>query len=480
MKKRLFIKINCFLLLLSMLAVNAGCGINKNGEKTKGDLSVMVYAAGYGMKWVDAAIRVYNEDHPGITVSAEGDSLAFDTIDDQLESGNCAYDIVLVSSNEYEKHVANGNLVDLTDMYDSEIPGSMNTVRGVISPQITQKRTIGGKIYGVPWQINASVGLIYNVTMFENYNWELPETMDELWAFCDNVANDTNGKVAPLTYPGAENFGYMAYTFCQWLCEYYGYDAMMDFLKIESPEAWRRQAEGRSKIYETIAKLTVGVTDNGNTIALEGSKGAYAYTAQTNFLAEKAAMTVCGPWFPTEMEPLTSLTTFKAGYCPMPHINADKKSGDGTIDTSTIRFSTDGNLMAVPSTSENKELAKDFLRYMFTSKSYTSFVKANNGLTRPVQNIEVDTEGFNDFTKEVYGYFHADGKAQNIYQVTPNGLIESGELGIFMAYKGAFFSRITGCANYARALETARSCVAQEVIDVSAFWDSNNMSWKIK
>ncbi len=478
MRKKLAGIFSCILsgaLLFPFAACN---GMGGGGEK--GDLSVMVYAAGYGMGWVDEAIRVYNEDHPEVKVVPEGDPLAFDSIKTKLENGNCEYDVILISSSDYRSFVANGFLEPLTDVYDSLIPDSEDkTVRDVVSRQITDVRTINGEIYGIPWQQNNPSGLIYNVEMFRQYGWDedLPETMDELWALCDRIDRDTKGRVAPITFGGADGKGYLSWNFCQWLCEYYGYDGMMDFLKMGSPDVFSKQEAGRNKIYETLAKLTLGKTASGHNISLEGSVGATAVTAQTNFVKGKAAMTICGQWFPTEMQPYTSLTQFQSGYLPMPHINADKKSGDGTEDTSDIRFSTDGNMMAVPSTAKNKELAKDFLAYMFTQKSYTSFVKANNGLLRPVDGLTADSSDFNDFTKAAYDYFCLDGKARTIYQVSPNGVLENGTVALFLAYRGDFFSRITSKATYEEALSVAKGCTANEMSAVYEKWNAAENKW---
>lgn len=475
MKKQLA----CLMTAVLSLSMFAGCGGGNNGGGASGDLSIMVYAAGYGMEWVDEAIRVYKEDHPDIEISAEGDPLAFESIKTQLENGNCSYDIILVDTGYYDQFVANDLLLCLDDVYASTIPGTEKTVSDVVNPQVQQHRAINGKMYGIPWQQNNASGLIYNVEMFREYGWDqdMPETMDEFWALCDKIDTDTKGNVAPIAFGGADGNGYLAYNPAQWLCEYYGYDGMMDFLKLDSMSVFTDQEAGRTKIYETLAKLTMGKTVNGRNIALEGSVGATAITAQTNFVNGAAAMMVCGQWFPTEMQPYTDLVQFESGYLPMPHINADKRSGDGKVDTSKVRFSTDGNFMAIPSTAKNPELAKDFLLTMFTEKSYSSFIKANNGLLRPIQGLEVDATGFDLFTKQAYEYFNADGEAETVYQITPNRVLENGTVAIFQAYKGSFFSTITGQATWDAALSVARGCYANEIGVLMAKWDAENKKW---
>lgn len=471
-------KIAVSILAGAMGIVSAGCGVGPNAS-VNGDINIMVYSAGYGFGWLEEAIRIYEEDHPDVKIGYDGDSLAFETIKTKLDNGTCEYDIVLADSGFYDQFVANGALTSLDDVYDSLIPDSDKKVGDVVNAQIKNAATIGGHIYGIPWQQNTGSGLVYNVEMFKQYGWDenLPTTMDELWELCERIDSDTNGKVAPITYGGSDGNGYLNYNLPQWLCEYYGYDEMIEFLKADSLECFSKQEAGRTKVYETLAELTKGEMKSGRPRCLKGSEGALAITAQTNFVNGEAAMTICGPWLPTEMKPYTDLTHFECGYLPMPHINADKMNGDHTIDTSDVRFSTDGNYMAIPSTSKNIDLAKDFLLYMFTKKSYTSFVKANNGLIRPVQGIDVDTSEFDGFTKAAYQYFSNGGEAKTVYQVSPNRVFEKGTLAIFQAYRGSFFSVIMNKTNYSDAIAAAKGCFANEIGVLAAKWDAEKQTW---
>lgn len=472
MKKRL---LACVLAAVSA----AGLCACSSGAPTisEGTVVITVYAAGYGTDWLDEAIKEYQKTDPDVKFYPSGDPLAFETVKTKLENGTCTDDIILVSSSYYNQFVSSGYLEDLSDVYSSTIPGTDKTVASVIPEQIKNIRTKDGKIYGIPWQQNNGSGLVYNVEMFERYGWKLPETMDEFWELCEKIDTDTKGRVAPLTFGGADGFGYLAYNPAQWLCQYYGYDAMIDFLKMESPEAYAVQAEGRQKVYETLARITKGTLKSGRPISLDGSVGATAITAQTNFVGGKAAMIVNGQWFPTEMKTYTELTGFVSGFCPMPHINADKKSGDGKTDTSNIRFSTDGNMMAIPKGAKNAEKAKAFLLSMFTPSSYQTFIKANNGLTRPIEGLVVDGSSFTGFTKEAFDYAYDNGNSKTVYQISTNQLLDTGSMGIFMAYKGGFFANITNKATYEEALAVAKNCVASEIACVNDKWDSVNRKW---
>ena len=121
-------------------------------------------------------------------------------------------------------------------------------------------------------------------------------------------------------------------------------------------------------------------------------------------------MDICGTWFPTEMTAyLKGYPDFEFGYMPVPHINADQKDYAGK-DSSKVRYSLDGNILAIPASSQYKTIAKDFLLSMYTKESYQSFVEENNGVLRPM-NVEIDSSALDAFSKASYDYFNAGKQA---------------------------------------------------------------------
>lgn len=488
---KIFKKITAFALGVALCLSAVGCGggsgdssggngkieMGKRGEE--GTLSLNVYAAGYGTDWITSAVTLFIEDNPNVKYYLEASPLALSAVKTQLENGNCKDDVILVNAADYESYVAKGYIEDLSDVYETVIPDGEKKVKDVVDENFMANKTLNDKIYGIPWQDNPPSGLIYNKKMFERYGWTIPETMDEFWALCDKIAVDTEGSVAPLTFGGADGNGYLYTNFPQWLAECYGADGMKEFFKMESPDAYVNQADGRNKVYSTIAKLTKGKTSNGSDIVLEGSVGATAITAQSNFINGRAAMVVGGTYFPTEMVEYITIKNFEAGYMPMPHINSDKKSVDGSKDTSNVLFSSDNGVFAIPATAKNKDLAKRFLVHMLTEKSYSAFIKSTHGLLRPLKDIKVNTEGFDDFTLAAFNGFYHDDKTERVYAVSDNKVIEKDVLSVFFAYEGGFFNRIAGANSYEDAKNVAEGCVANEITCVYKKWDANKNEWKM-
>lgn len=445
------------------------------------EILVSVYAAGYGQGWIDEACRIYEESHPGYRFRIRANSRMFDTVKTELTSGTCTSDIVLVAGYDYLNLATTGKFLELTSLYDSTIPGTDKTVRESVATEQYTYRLLGenkDKIYGVPWQDSGANGFVYNKKMFAENGWGIPETMDEFFALCDDIAE---AGIVPLVYGGGQQSAYVAMTPEQWLAQYYGYDYMQNtFEKYESPDQYQTTAEGRLKAYETLARMLKGTTSNGENIALTGSKSFTAQAAQREFIKGNAAMVICGPWFPTEMKtPLKDYPDFEFGYIPMPHINADKKDVNGN-DSSTVTYSLAANLLCVPSTAPHPEVAVDFLLSMFTEESYTTFIQQNNGMTRPI-NVQADTSALNDFAKAVYGSFATSKKSNTcVYETSSSPMAINGYLGL-MNFSGTdAYLAIINSQDYEAALNVAAAAAQDDYETALSFWDSKTNNWDSK
>ena len=467
---------------ISLAAACVGCGgakdnsddSNAGGGKTQ--IQISVYAAGYGTGWVDEACKLYEKEHPEYEFKVRANSRMFDTIETELSNDTCTSDIVLVAGYDYLNLATKGKLLELSDLYDSEVPDSGTKVRDVIIKEEYECRLVGDdqKIYGIPWQDMSANGFVYNKKMFAENGWEVPTTMDEFFALCDKIAEKG---IAPLVYGGGQENGYFSRTPSQWLLQYYGADYMQNtFEKYESPDQYQVTAEGRLKAYETLAKLVKGKTANGSNIALTGSNAFTAQAAQREFVKGNAAIVSCGTWFPTEMASiLKDYPDFEFGYFPVPHINNDKKDINGN-DTSSVRYLQAANLLCIPSNAVHADVAKDFLLNMFTKESYTTFVKANNGTGRPI-NVEIDTESLNDFAKSVYETEERKGEGMCVYETLSSPMAVNGYLAPMNFSKDDSYLSIINSTSYEEAMKIAEESSQNDYMTAISFWDSKTNSW---
>lgn len=489
-------KLACTALCALMAIPFAACGGGDNGGTIIGGgdnpgggdkttIRIAVYAAGYGTGWIEEACRLYAEDHPELKFSIEATPQMFDTNKTRLETNTCKSDVVLIANANYASLVARGVLEELSDVYDAVIPGTEVTVKSTIPAIQYDYRVRDGKVYGMPWQDAYSSGFIYNKKMFREHGWEVPTTMKEFFDLCDKITED-EPNVAPVVFGGGQQNGYVPSFFNQWFVEYYGYEYINNtFEKYESPQIYSDTLEGRQKVYETAAKLVKGTTKSGKPIAKAGSNSYKAQAAQREFVQGKAAMNVCGNWFPTEMKSYLKgqYANFEYGYMPVPHINDDKMTGvipgtaDTRVDSSKVRYSLDGNILCVPKSSQHKDIAKDFLVSMYTQESYQTFVEQNNGVLRPT-NVAIDSSKLNDFAKASYDYYYAGKEAnQYVYECSRSPMALNGYLALLISQNGNTPGNLINAKSYEDALSVAATAAADDYTRALEFWDASKNQW---
>lgn len=101
----------------------------------------------------------------------------------------------------YPDVIGIGGDADYANFVDSNILADVSAYEGInqvseayrdILKSVTYVPMDG--IYGVPYVANAA-GMLYNVDMFEEHGWQIPETWDELIELCEKIK--TEGEVAP-------------------------------------------------------------------------------------------------------------------------------------------------------------------------------------------------------------------------------------------------------------------------------------------
>lgn len=189
-------------------------------------------------------------------------------------------------------------------------------------------------------------------------------------------------------------------------------------------------------------------------------------------------MDICGNWFPTEMAAyLKGYPEFEYGYMPVPHINDGEVDYQGK-DSSKVRYSLDGNILAVPASSQNKEVAKDFLVSMYMQESYQTFVEENNGVLRPTS-VELDETALDEFTKASYDYFN-EGKQANqyIYECSTAPMAVNGYLALLISQNGNTLGNIINATSYDAAMGVAAVAAADDYTRAMEMWDSDKNQWK--
>ncbi|MBE5744926.1 MAG: extracellular solute-binding protein [Clostridiales bacterium] len=508
MKKNILLKIGA-LALASALTVPmfASCGDDPTGgQKPSGgagnanashELNIYSYAAGYGDGWIQKAADTFCEKYTDYKVNIYSDAGMFEKLKQELNNDTCEADVALISDTDYRVLAANGKLADLTGLMNEDMPDHDMKIKDAIPEAHIEFRRLGAgdsaKWYGIPWQDNCANGVVYNKKFFDEHNLEIPETMTEFFALCDQILGlsmntdaSTSNDVAPLVYCGA-NDGYVMNTCNQWFIEYYGYDYMVNtFHKYDTWENHKNTETGRQKAYDTLARLLWGAK-NGKSYALSGSNAMTAKVAQQRFIAAnpKAAMYICGSWLPTEeASRLDGLgDKFQYGFFGMPHINNNKKDNKGN-DSSNVRYSLGSNSLVVPSRSDEQEGAKLFLKELYSLSSLEAFVQENTGISRPMTftpELEIDTTtNKGAFSKQVYDYYKGteDKPTKMVYEISTAKMAGILAPTMFGGAGEHIVTNIINAGSLAKARQSVNGAAARETEKVKGYWDFSANNWK--
>lgn len=243
----------------------AGCGGGGGGTSSGGDYGNVVfnertgemyldtmegktpikitYSAGNGEEWMRQWCRYFLESEEGkdyymlLTV----DEQATTSMSSRLEGGSNLDDIYYLLASPWQSYASLDQLENLDELYNTQIPGEEETILG--------KLTGTWKTYGQAYNQNELhyyifpsstpvTGIVYNKTMFDEYGWEVPETVTELQALCEQIVEDTDGKIAPFVYPGRVSGGYWDFIGTNWWLQVTGEEKMNEFMQFESPEVF--------------------------------------------------------------------------------------------------------------------------------------------------------------------------------------------------------------------------------------------------
>ena len=295
-----------------------------------------------------------------------------------LDSSSC--DDIYISHNiPWETLAGEGKLADLTSMYATTVYTDTNAEAGnqavTFADRITSSslRTakLGDYYYKVPY-VSGAGGIAYNVTMFEQNGWDIPETYEELVTLCAtiNAANISCGigqTVKPFIWSGTDEYLWDCVVFDWWaqlagveendsnsnsINKFNKYLSSSQFNPDTSPElknAW-------AAWYDLIANKPENY--------VSGSTGLNHMDSQMAFAQGKAAMIPAACWLESEVgeENLITLST-EIALMPTPFLADAKKDANNK----PIRVNYDlaaADSIVVSQKGNNTAVAKEFLLFM--------------------------------------------------------------------------------------------------------------------
>ncbi|ANS73269.1 ABC transporter substrate-binding protein [Paenibacillus yonginensis] len=401
-----------FGVVASAILVLAGCGSNGGSannasgnagassasSNTSGfadpELNIAVFQGGYGREYWDTIADDFMKAYPGTKINITASPKIAELVRPKIVAGNPP-DLMYIAGSDntpiLDGLIKDHALEDLTDVFDGQDESGSGALKDKILPGVLESRAMSpygdGKVYLAPFNFGV-MGLWYNKSLFDSKGIQVPKTWDELFAL--NDAAKENGR-ALFTYQGLYP-GYLEEMIVPSIYNVGGQDALNQFFDYD-PAFWT--SDSFKQVWGIIEKIAT--TDNGlmkGTVALNHTQ------AQTAFLQGKAMFIPNGTWFEDEMKDAPREVGFQFGFLGVPTF----KVGDPVSALTSVEQ------VVIPAKAKNIELAKAFLRYLYTDES----VKLNAEKSKAVLAIK----GAPDLAKP-----YISETTYNVYKAVDSGMV---------------------------------------------------------
>ena len=379
MKKKVVRKLMALALVSAMAtSMLAGCGSGDDSGKDSGKdadkgseetvLKVAAFEGGNGTQiWEDIA-KAFEESHDGVKVELEMSPELDKDLTKAIQNGDVP-DVVYYNlgqpSGFTETMLKEEAIADISDVFDDELKDKM--LDGILDG--TDAQPYGdGKIYLAPI-FYTPTGFWYNATLVgEGKQYEIPTTWDEFFALGEQAKKDGH---ALFTFPTT---GYFDATIYAMLAQAGGLDFYNDALKYDA-NTWTSD-EGK-KVLDTVAKLVGKDYTQEDTVSNANADGGFKINQQ-NVIDGKALFMPNGNWVIGEMAASTP-EDYEWGMMGVPKWSEDESQ---SVYTFTEQ-------MWVPADAPNMDLAKEFVKFMYTDEVVD--ICLNNKTTDKESGKESDT-----------------------------------------------------------------------------------------
>lgn len=443
-------KVVAMLLVVSMAIAMVACGgkggngdsnVNKDYAGRK-EIKIKLWRSGLGEEYLAKMIEEFNEKQTEYYATYETSS----------DSKAVLSAFGLADTDETDLYVAVGGDRDLKymepldDVLDATADGDTKTIREKFFGGYLDIETCDdGHIYEVTGS-GGLMAIVYNKKLFEQAGiTQVPRTTDELMNVCATLRSEN---ITPLiNFNGG---GYIIYYDQTWQVQYDGLDywknrwmACVDEQGNSPSLSVFTAKDGR---YQTLKVLEQFLAPQN---MVNGSNSMDHITSQTTFLNSDIGMMVTGSWLSNEMKsvgtledydvmkaPVISaitdkLTTVKSDLLLRELIDAidavdngtasidDYRQGDNYVVEGTtisaadwkyvddarniITASYSGNTNFIPIYSDQKEGAKEFLKFYYSDEGMRIMAKyTKQTLPMTLSSGELDTTDWNSFEKNMY------------------------------------------------------------------------------
>lgn len=389
--KKIFKKIACLLLVLTMLTSIIACNVGKDGvEGENGYLKISAVKLGYGVDWLYAIEKEFENDTGiNVDISVKTGQSGVAALNSEIESLASKTDLFFNKRGFFSKDVYQGSIkakgkaydalyADLSDVWASVADvGSDKTIAEKINSAYNSAFKIEGKYYALPWA-GGLFGLVRNIDVWNTLDLQesdVPYTTNQLFEISDKVVSKG---VSPFIYSLESEYytGWLNLFFSQ----YEGKENVENFLNGYDPDGEVTEYiftyPGHEEALKVIQKLL-----NTPNYQNEMSTAIDFTSMQGLFLKGQALFNINGSWLDSE-----SAANFKEAEVDMiktPIISSivNKLSFSPTVNGVKIKYD---NL-----TAEQKKVADEKLVEII---KYVDAINSNQTASKPVGVTDADVK----------------------------------------------------------------------------------------
>ena len=355
------------------------------------NLDIAVFEGGFGSDYWYAVIEKFEEAYPGVKVNMQISPTIGDTIRPQIASGQVPDFLVLngESYNVISTLITERGLLDITDVFEGQALGSDEVLKEQIIDGLLDSGTCSpygdGKIYQAPLN-GAPTGLIYDKNLFEKNGWEAPVTWEDFFALGDKAKEQG---IYLFTYPGIYP-SYLQYMILPSMDSAVGPE---EFAKITSYQDGSITGTPALDVLKNFQKLVDGDYILPGTVALNHTQ------SQQEQMMDKALFLPVGTWVESEMADAPRADGYEFAMTPAPVA----KEGD------TRYVFVAMETMSIPASAKNPELAKEFLRFLYTDEAVKLFAEKANGVGPTKNAAELVKDMISPSMYNMYSMFNEEG-----------------------------------------------------------------------
>ncbi|MDI4648955.1 carbohydrate ABC transporter substrate-binding protein [Cohnella hashimotonis] len=347
-------------------SADASASPSAAGAKTfeNTELNIAVFQGGYGREYWDRIAEDFMKDYPGTKINITASPKIAELVRPKAVAGNPPDFLYMAGGDNVpflNGLIKDNALLDLTDLFNEPAADGGAPLKDKILPGVLESRAMSpygdGKVYLAPYNFGV-LGFWYNKDLVDKKGIELPKTWDDF--FAANATAKENGR-ALFTYQGLYP-GYLEQIIVPSIYSYGGQEALDQFFNYD-PQFWK--SETFKKVWGILERIATD--DNAlmkGTVALNHTQ------AQTSFLQGKAMFIPNGTWFEDEMKDAPREDGFQFGFLGVP----SGQAGQPPLAMTNVEQ------IAIPAKAKNPELAKEFLRYLYSDKSVQLNAETSKGV----------------------------------------------------------------------------------------------------